>query len=575
MSDRQHSDHYTPNENNGLSINALLMLCFALIALVPVTILGIKIYNASWENALREVKEKHQLLAENLSAPISIYVNSHLTSLTLAADQIGEITETKNVDVLIDSILSKHLQYADGFSSILLLSNKTEVLNFISDDNDPDIAKTKIFGVHDFINKALIRNEPAVSSVIVNPFTRQPAIYIATPIITNNNLLKRKALVAELKILPIEKLRQGIRFGLHGHSAIVDNVGNVIAHPNPDWMKDQIKNLSNLSIVKSMMAGKTGVTEFYSPFKKEDMVAGYTAVPDLGWGIMVPQPKSEVESHVQQIIYAQLGWGIIGLILAIITAHFLGRWITQPINALASAGHKLSKEGFHHNLPKIRDTAPFEIRQLSSSFSDAIHGLSISRAEVEELNRSLQYRVNAATTELRQANTKLGMLARSDHLTKLANRRHFEQTLMHMTSRREEDDSPISLLLVDVDNFKRINDQYGHAAGDTVLVQIADILDRNTRQTDLAARYAGDEFVILIHADVEIGRERAALIRAEIASNLFHFEKSSINVTVSIGLVTFNLADHKDTVDAVLRKVDEAMYSAKRKGRNRVAELMV
>ena len=550
------------------------MLSFALIALVPVTILGIKIYNASWDNAVREVKEKHQLLAENLSAPISIYVNSHLTHLSLAAHEIGEITRTDDIHTPVDAILSKHLQYASGFSSIMLLNNKTEVLNYISDSNETDKVD-KLFGTHDFINKALIRNEPAISSVIINPFTKQPAIYFATPIITNNELLKRKALVAELKIQPIEKLRQGIRFGVHGHSAIVDNVGNVIAHPNPDWMKDQIKNLSNLSIVKSMMAGKTGVTEFYSPFKKEDMVAGYTAVPELGWGIMVPQPKSEVESHVQQIIYAQFGWGIIGLILAIVTAHFLGRWITQPINALASTGHKLSKEGFHHNLPKIRETAPIEIRQLSSAFSDAIHGLSVSRAEVEELNQSLQYRVNAATTELRQANTKLSVLARSDHLTKLANRRHFEQTLMHMTSRREEDDNPISLLLVDVDNFKRINDQYGHAAGDTVLVQIADILDRNTRHTDLAARYAGDEFVILIHADADIGRERAALIRAEIASNLFHFEKTNINVTVSIGLVTFNLADHKDTVDAVLRRVDEAMYSAKRSGRNRVAELNV
>ena len=394
------------------------MLSFALIALVPVTILGIKIYNASWDNAVREVKEKHQLLAENLSAPISIYVNSHLTHLSLAAHEIGEITRTDDIHTPVDAILSKHLQYASGFSSIMLLNNKTEVLNYISDSNETDKVD-KLFGTHDFINKALIRNEPAISSVIINPFTKQPAIYFATPIITNNELLKRKALVAELKIQPIEKLRQGIRFGLHGHSAIVDNVGNVIAHPNPDWMKDQIKNLSNLSIVKSMMAGKTGVTEFYSPFKKEDMVAGYTAVPELGWGIMVPQPKSEVESHVQQIIYAQFGWGIIGLILAIVTAHFLGRWITQPINALASTGHKLSKEGFHHNLPKIRETAPIEIRQLSSAFSDAIHGLSVSRAEVEELNQSLQYRVNAATTELRQANTKLSVLARSDHLTKL------------------------------------------------------------------------------------------------------------------------------------------------------------
>ena len=73
------------NRNRGISINALLLLSFALIALLPVSLLGVKIYNAAWDNALREVKEKHQLLAENLSQPIKIYVDNHLTILSLAA----------------------------------------------------------------------------------------------------------------------------------------------------------------------------------------------------------------------------------------------------------------------------------------------------------------------------------------------------------------------------------------------------------------------------------------------------------------------------------------------------------
>ena len=101
----------------------------------------------------------------------------------------------------------------------------------------------------------------------------------------------QQLLIGELKIAPIEKLRRGIRFGKGGHSAIVDNHGRVIAHPNPDWMNNDIVDLSNLPIVQKMMAGETGVTEFFSPFKKHDMVAGYTSVAGLGWGIMVPQPK--------------------------------------------------------------------------------------------------------------------------------------------------------------------------------------------------------------------------------------------------------------------------------------------
>jgi diguanylate cyclase (GGDEF)-like protein len=564
------------NRNSGISINALLLFSFALIALVPVSLLGVKIYNAAWDNALREVKEKHQLLAENLSSPIKIYVDNHLTILSLAAHQISEQFAKDAKPQAVTKLLSEYLQFADGFRAIMLIDDDTRILQYV-DDNKHETVSGKNFGSYDFIKKTLIRNEPAVSPIIRNIITRKPALYVTAPITMpsgSDSARLSRALVAELKIEPIERLRQGIRFGEQGHSAIVDNTGHVIAHPNPDWMKE-IHDMSPINVVQYMLAGKTGVTEFYSPFKKQNMIAGYTSVPELGWGVMVPQPKSELQAQVNKILFTQLGWALMGLILALITAHFLGRWITKPIKALATSGLNLSKEGFHHNLPKMRESAPKEIQQLSDAFNDAIHGLSVSRAEVEELNKSLQYKVNEATTELRQANNKLSLLARSDHLTKLANRRHFEQTLSNMTARRQEDDSTICLLLVDLDNFKRINDEYGHAAGDTVLVQIAEILDRNTRHTDLAARYAGDEFVLLIHADATIGRERAALLRAEVAAHRFYFDDMEIKVTVSIGLVTCNLAEHSDRVDDVLRRVDEAMFNAKRSGRNRVAELSV
>ena len=570
------SDQQQKQRHKGISINALLLLSFALIALVPVSLLGVKIYNAAWDNALREVKEKHQLLAENLSQPIKIYVDNHLTILSLAAHQISELYAKGDKQESVSKLLNEYLQFADGFRAIMLIDGDAHILQYIGSNKPSDIAD-KNFGSYDFIKKTLVRGEPAISPVIRNIITHKPALYVTAPITmrsgTDSTKLTR-ALVAELKIQPIERLREGIRFGEAGHSAIVDNTGHVIAHPNPEWMKE-IHDMSRINVVQDMLAGKTGVTQFYSPFKKQTMIAGYTSVPELGWGVMVPQPIAELHAQVSKILFTQLGWALMGLVLALITAHFLGRWITKPIKLLAKSGLNLSKEGFQHNLPKMPDSTPKEIRQLSDAFGDAIHGLTISRQEIEELNKSLQYRVNEATTELRQANTKLSVLARSDHLTKLANRRHFEQTLASFTSRRQDDDETICLLLVDVDNFKRINDDSGHAAGDTVLVQIAEILDRNTRHTDLAARYAGDEFVLLIHANAEIGRERAVVMRKEIAAHKFFFDDKDIKVTVSIGLVTFKMSEHRDRVDDVLRKVDEAMYNAKRSGRNRVAELNV
>lgn len=572
------SEQYNHEHSDGLSINALLLLCFAIIALVPITILGIKIYNAAWDNALREVREKHQLLAENLAAPVNIYVTSHLTTLSLAAHQLTDLPPSQQLSAAsLQHTLSEILQFTEGFSSILLIDQGSRVIHGVG-DYDINQLVGKNFGAFDFTKKALLHNEPTISSIILNPFTHQPALFLATPLTifdTTTGQYHNRALIAELMIAPLEKLRQGIRFGEQGHSAIVDDKGQVIAHPNPAWMKDSIKDLSHLPVVESMMAGKTGVTEFFSPFKNQAMLAGYAAVPELGWGVMVPQPRAEISAQVRNMLFAQLEWAAIGLLLALVTAYFLGRWITHPIHALSSAGSKLSQDGFRHNLPMVRSSAPKELRKLGSAFTAAIQGLALSRAHIADLNQSLQFRVDEATSELREANIRLNELARSDHLTQLANRRHFEQTLGNLTSLDHAGIGTICLLLVDIDDFKAINDRYGHAVGDTVLVQIAEILNRNTRQTDLAARYAGDEFVLLIHSKADAGRKRAAVMRAEIAAHDFRFEQVDIAVTVSIGLVTFNLFEHRDRLNDVLRKVDEAMYSAKRSGRNRVAELSV
>lgn len=561
----------------GLSINSLLFFCFSLIALLPVSLLAFKIYDAAWDNAWREVREKHQLLAENLAHPISIYVSGHKTTLAITGNLIRDLNFPSAASVdSINYILQESLTLSEGLSGLFLLDDNKNVTTYKSEYRiDPAFDKS-VFSQYDFVESAILRNKSSVSPLIISPLNDKPAIYIAQPILSKDPpKTVQHVLIGELKIEPIEKLRQGIRFGEAGHSAIVDNLGHVIAHPNPDWMSNKIKDLSNLSVVKKMMAGHTGVTEFFSPFVKQTMIAGYTSVPDLGWGIMVPQPKAEVDAQVRKIVYTQFSWGLLGLVFAIFTAHFIGRWITQPINELASAGNRLSKEGFQTNLPKIRDSAPVELQMLAGCFSAAIHGLSVSREEVNELNRSLQSKIKEATNELREANMKLSVLARSDHLTNLANRRHFEQTIANLASRRQADSSNVCLLLVDVDHFKQINDHYGHSAGDMVLIQIAEILDHNMRQTDLAARYAGDEFIILIRASDDIGRERASAIRSEIAAHKFHIDGDDLQVTVSVGLFIFNIVEYAYNSEQIFRNVDAAMYKAKQAGRNTVEEFRV
>jgi diguanylate cyclase (GGDEF)-like protein len=558
--------------HEGFSINTLLVLSFVVVSLLPISILGFKVYDAAWENAWREVQEKHQSLAKNLAAPLASYINDRHIALSLLATQLAHLSNAAD-NQQTTPILTQSLGNLSRFQAVFLLDENRHIINYAS-QYAADIANNPLFdlGDDDFFDRAFKSGTIILSPVVRNPFSGRTTVLIAQPIKLNIPGTSSQLLVGELKISVIEKMRAGISFGRHGHSAIVDQLGRVIAHPNPDWMRDKIKDLSKLHIVQSMMNGKTGVTEFYSPFKKADMVAGYTVVPNYGWGIMVPQPKSEVEAQVARVLRAEFWWALAGLCIAVIIGFSLAGWITRPINRLANAGRGLQENNYEYRLPTTRSYAPREIQQLGRAFGGAVKNLITSRQELNTLNQSLQQRVEAATAELREANAKLEALATIDHLTKLSNRRHFEDVMSRLTSRRQSDGLSVCLLLLDIDQFKDINDQYGHAAGDAVLMQIGQILQQSLRATDSAARYAGDEFVVLLRTDLETGRLRANQLRETIDQHCFHYDDQDLHTTVSIGLVSCEINEECEGIEAVLRRVDDAMYEAKRLGRNRIAE---
>lgn len=556
----------------GQSIHSLLILSFVIVALLPVTVLGVKSYYAAWDNVWQEIREKHQSLAENLAAPISQYLDDR----RMAISQLREKVERVGLDDPRQTALTlgQGLDYLSGFRAVFLIDDHLRIVSQASSYSvyGHDVSHLDI-GPERYLDSLFRSGQTFVSPVVMNPYTNRTTILIGTLLDRRSRDGHQLLLVGELKIDDIEALRRSIHFGAEGHAAIVDNLGRVIAHPNPEWMSTYVKDLSGLSVVKKMMAGGTGVTEFYSPFKQADMVAGYTTVPKVGWGVMVPQPKAEVMAQIERIRDEQLLWAAVAVLLALVFSLSLARWITRPIDRLAEAGQRLHENDFNSELPELGRGAPRELQQLAANLGGAVAELVESRKALGRLNDSLQVRVDEATQELRKSNLQLQHLAESDHLTGLANRRHFEQRLAHLASRRQADGQSICLLLLDVDRFKAINDNYGHAAGDEVLIQIARLLRENLRASDLPARYAGDEFVVLMRADLATGRARARQLRQAIDDFHFEFEGETLHATVSIGLVSWDSLDRTRRPDELLHQVDEAMYEAKNEGRNRVAEV--
>ncbi len=290
--------------------------------------------------------------------------------------------------------------------------------------------------------------------------------------------------------------------------------------------------------------------------------------------ILIAQPVSpNAEGQFTQLLVGELKKSVIEKMRASISFGEQGH--SAMVDQLVKAGLGLQQNNYEYRLPHPRRFAPREIQQLGRAFNGAVSRLITSRQELDKLNQSLQQKVEEATVELRAANVKLEELATIDHLTKLSNRRHFEDTMTSLASRRQSDSQFVCLLLLDIDQFKAINDEYGHPAGDAVLVQIGQLLQKSLRNTDLAARYAGDEFVVLLRADLETGRLRARQLRESINHHHFTYINKILHATVSIGLVSCEINKECGGIEKVLHRVDEAMYEAKRLGRNRIAEAIV
>jgi diguanylate cyclase (GGDEF)-like protein len=168
--------------------------------------------------------------------------------------------------------------------------------------------------------------------------------------------------------------------------------------------------------------------------------------------------------------------------------------------------------------------------------------------------------------ELNIANQKLQLIARTDHLTKLSNRRDFLDKIRHESNRFERSRRPFSVVMGDIDDFKVVNDRYGHDCGDFILRSIADIMRSMVRKQDIVARWGGEEFILLLpDSPLDGGKKVAEGIRRKIEIETFSFNAQRLSITMTFGVSEF---DGSVSIDGCIKKADEALYKGKEKGKN-------
>jgi len=168
------------------------------------------------------------------------------------------------------------------------------------------------------------------------------------------------------------------------------------------------------------------------------------------------------------------------------------------------------------------------------------------------------------------ANARLYRMAITDGLTGLYTRRYCETAMRKlMDAHAAAPGEGFCVLMLDIDHFKRVNDTYGHQVGDEVLIQLADLIQASIRQEDVACRFGGEEFILLISGDLNAGREAGSRLRRIIEEHPFSNSVTEpLRNTISIGVANYPL--HGKTGDEIIGAADQALYLAKEQGRNRV-----
>jgi diguanylate cyclase (GGDEF)-like protein len=607
-------------------------------------------------NEIEAVKEKHLLVAHNLTGDLTRYIIDVESSFRLIATNLAGNNKLEGVVAHIDSLFIRYIKIVNDDGYIINSVNSSKNDNkYINSDIvaalRPILEKSKKHP-HDVFYSDMMRDE------------NNAATFFLIKSIDSNRYA-----IASLTTEHVITAQQKVIFGKRGHAAIVDKTGRVIAHPVKNWVST-MKDLSAIEPIKKMMQGQTGVSQFYSPAMKEIMVAGYTVVPTVGWGVMIPQPYAELEERTAEIRFVAFIITILGIAIAGAIGWILAGILSRPIQSivdsikLKSTEQNLSKAITQHRF------IPFELKELLASFNHMVDVIKTKNNSMEESENRLSeaqriahignwewnitqdavwcsdefYRIckispvefknnfksflklihpddkKMVLTTLKQIqknggrfklNHKINLQGKEDcyvhqegelildnngqackmigiihditdiklhehelqyhatydELTNLPNRTLFIERLKQETRRSARNNKTLGLLSIDLDNFKIVNDSYGHVIGDKLLQQAAIRLQSCIRESDTLARLGGDEFCIIL-CDIN-NEDDCSLVASKINSsfkNAFLIDEHESFTGASIGITLF--PNDNDDVNTLIRNADIALYRAKESEQN-------
>lgn len=526
-----------------MKLRYLIITTFCLVAVLPLLLFWAWPYSKALDTEYADVKERHLVIAKNLSAVVEHYYRDVTGVFSLVANL--PVDQLNNP--AYETLLENH--------DIKLLVSLNEDSNAVTCLYQSGIQcpETLYYEI-----KTQAMQMAKGGQVQLSPVIRDASLN-SGPVFLMTFKTDSKILLGYLSTQYIVSLGNQISFGEKGHATIIDQTGTVIAHPLESWRSER-RNLSGVSVVDKVLSGQTGIEKFYSPALEQNMIAGYAHVPSAGWGVMIPQPVSELEQKAQAIDATAIYVMLFGVGLALLITVPATLILTRPLDVLLNAIKTVERgEAFENLQWPICSAAPKEIHELKDSFCSMVDKINDNKKSITRL-------------------------AYFDSITGLPNRVYFYKLASMALEKAGEDNSTGALVFIDFDAFKVVNDTYGHRVGDELLSlfskNISDFFMLTHEEDDLIffdsvpdtipARLGGDEFVLLLQ-NVEDEKEVETIVR-----NLFKQAFSEyqlygdivLNLTGSAGIAMF--PEHGTNYSELLKNADKAMYQAKATGKNKI-----
>ena len=352
-----------------LRMHHVLFVAFTLIAAVPVFTLAWWVEHHALQQEIDAATDKHSLVARNLTAAFSRYVFNVKAGFDMAISTFYSGEQAEGLKSLLTSLEFRHVCIVNGTTG--------EVERYLP--GFADSSSTHIVLKPETL--AYLRSQLKDDETVITDLQRDAAGHPAFFVV--RALPEGRIAYGVIATDYLVRLQRAIAFGARGHAVVVDPKGKVVGHPFQKWIDAEF-DLSQIPPVQAIMAGQTGVIQFYSPAYHADMITAYTSVPETKWGVMVPQPMDELYAQAEEVRLAAVAISFLGLLAAAIISWSIARYIARPLQAVETAAGAITEGDFSVRAPNFPQYVPQELHRLARSFNQMLDELVRKNSELSE-----------------------------------------------------------------------------------------------------------------------------------------------------------------------------------------------